>query len=134
MKEIDREIRDTLREEDAAVDASSVQEITMFHGAMDLFRGRLRWLAIGFALALVGLAALAAFTVIRFFQATEVRGMLIWGIGFMLCVVAGIGLKVLSWVELSKNTLMREIKRLELQVACLASRVKVSDQDDSKTR
>lgn len=125
-------IRDTLREEDAVLDEAPSEEVTMFHGAMDLFRGRLRWLAVGFAGAMLALTAVAVWMAIRFFQATQTREMLIWGAGFMLCAAAGIGLKILSWVELSKNSIMREIKRLELQVAYLASRGDLSDENKSK--
>ncbi|MBD3298274.1 MAG: hypothetical protein GF341_06440 [candidate division Zixibacteria bacterium] len=124
MRDIDRSILEALRQDDEELYQHFAAEHTMFHNAMDLFRGRQRWLALAGAFAMIVLLAVAVFTVVRFLQADTVRGMLLWSAAFLLCVVGGTGLKIWAWIEMSKNSIMREIKRIELQMAHLAREVR----------
>jgi len=76
------------------------------------------WIA-GFLL--FGVASVMAWW---FAQAPNVEDMLRWGAGAALAL-AGLALvKVWFWMEMQKNTIMREVKRLELQVASLAAQVR----------
>jgi hypothetical protein len=122
MKDVDRMIRDALRDEDAAEYDQVAGELTWLDNALGLFRGRSRWLAINSAIAMAILLAVTIWMVFRFFEAPSTRGMLAWGGGILMCVVGGIAMKIFAWIEMSKQMLMREIKRLELQVAYLAMR------------
>ena len=57
----------------------------------------------------------------RFLQAEELAEMLRWGAASALAF-AGLALvKVWFWLELQKNAVVREVKRLEVQVASLAA-------------
>jgi hypothetical protein len=57
----------------------------------------------------------------RFVQAQEVGDMLRWGAASALAF-AGVALvKIWFWLELEKNAIVREVKRLEVQVASLAA-------------
>jgi hypothetical protein len=59
----------------------------------------------------------------RFLQAQEGGDMLRWGAASALAV-AGLALvKVWFWMELQKNAIVREVKRLEVQVASLAAQL-----------
>ncbi len=56
-------------------------------------------------------------------QATEPKEMAIWG---GLCVVLAIFValgKMWYWMDLNKNTVVRELKRVELQIAFLAKSI-----------
>jgi hypothetical protein len=60
----------------------------------------------------------------RFWQAQEVGDMLRWGAASAL-TFAGVALvKVWFWLELQKNAIVREVKRLEVQVASLAAQLR----------
>jgi len=67
----------------------------------------------------------------RFLNAPEVESMLRWGAGSALAF-AGLALvKVWFWMELQKNAVVREIKRLELRVAGLAAQPRKTPFDNS---
>ena len=48
--------------------------------------------------------------------------LLVWGGGFMFCMMAVSMLKLWFWMEMQTNSVLREVKRVELQVSRLASR------------
>jgi hypothetical protein len=120
---VDDLIRDALSAEEAAF-FDELGEPSMLRQMTELFRSRHRGLVIlSFVFALV-FFVLAVYCAVRFVQATEVRNMLLWGaatFGSLLAVMAN---KLWYWMEIQRNSLMREIKRLELQVAQLAGSVK----------
>ena len=67
---------------------------------------------------------LAVISAMRFFNATETRDMLLWAGACIICLSGVSMMKVWYWMELNKNSITREIKRLELQVLRLAQRIK----------
>ena len=63
----------------------------------------------------------AAYCLWRFAQAPDIRGMLAWGGGAAFALFSLGLLKMWFFLEMQKNSLMREVKRLEFQVASLAT-------------
>jgi uncharacterized membrane protein YciS (DUF1049 family) len=47
-----------------------------------------------------------------------------WSTGFLFCCLGTMMMKLWWWAQMDKNSLTREIKRLELQIARLAARMK----------
>lgn len=124
MSELDKKIREALRDEDAAALADVGDEPSMFETIMETFRGRYKWLAVmavSWSIVFMVMGVLAA---IKFFQAEATRDMLMWAVACILCLSGVSMMKVWYWMELNKNALTREIKRLELQIARLARRIK----------
>ena len=66
---------------------------------------------------------LAIFTATSFFDAESTRDQIAWAVGFMYSLIVISGLKAWYWMQMNKNSLTREIKRLELQIARLSSRL-----------
>ena len=120
MKEIDRMIREALREEDAALYESVGGEQAVHQIVFDIFRGKSRWLVVTSIIIGVVFMALAVVSAWRFYQAEQMREMLIWGAGCFFCLAAVTAMKIWFWMEMSKNAVTREIKRLELQLAHVA--------------
>lgn len=61
----------------------------------------------------------------KFYFATDAHEMALWG-GATVMAFVGIGLiKIWFFMEMHKNQIIREVKRLELQVARLAARGQV---------
>ena len=131
MKEIDRMIRDALRDEDAEMYERFGGAQPIHEAITDLFRFRPRWLLL--LIMAVNLLALAAavYATIRFFQTEEIRGMFVWSAIFFVCVAGVTTMKIWAWVEMSKNALIREIKRLELQTAYLAGKIRGQNPEDT---
>jgi hypothetical protein len=118
--DIDRRIREALQAEDAELfDRQSLVE-QMVHS----FTTRSKWLVTVVLIYIVVFFALMIFTAIQFFQAQSTHAMIGWAAGFLFCSVAVAMSKIWYWMELNKNALTRELKRLELAVAHLARQVK----------
>ncbi|MFQ5490304.1 MAG: DUF6768 family protein [Phycisphaerae bacterium] len=124
MNELDKRIREALREEDAELFEEFGEEPSLFEMSMQIFRGRNRWLtllAMVWTLVFIGLGIWSA---VKFFGAQDTRDMLKWAGACAFCMAAVAMIKLWSWLEINRNFIMREIKRIELQIAILAGRMK----------
>lgn len=123
MKDIDEKIREVLRKEDAELLEHYRNEQSLSQMVIDSFRSRHRWAAVlVFTIGTV-LFLLEFVLAYQFFQAESTRAMIAWSTGFVVCAIVLYALKVWYWLELNKNSLAREIKRLELELANLSRRL-----------
>lgn len=118
----DQVLREALSEEekelwDDLLEASPLQLVT------DNFRSRNRWLNIlGMAVGVVFMV-LGVLTLIQFVEAEETLAAIRWGLAFIMCMWGLWAVKLWSWMEIQRNALTREIKRLELQVVHLGAKL-----------
>lgn len=121
MESIDERIQKALSSEDQAFLARMDANGSFYRDIADTFRGHMRWLnalAWVFAFALFAVAIACGW---QFVTQTDLRSMQLWGVGTILAFL-GLGLiKLWFWTELQKVSIVREIKRLELQVATLTA-------------
>ncbi len=122
MNSFDDDIHDALKADDAALksagDEGMIQQVTA------TFRSRMRvWVVISWVATLfwTGVAAWAA---VAFFRAQDTRGWIMHASIFLAACMAVAMLKLWYLMELNRNTHTREIKRVEMQVARLAEKVK----------
>lgn len=122
MSKLDDAIRDALSREDAEFMARFDREPHLLTQTVGLFRGPLGWVNALFLAVFVPIAAFAVFGAWKFATLEDVRAMLHWGgmVGFAVLVLALI--RLWFFMELQSNRIVREIKRLELQVARLTAR------------
>jgi hypothetical protein len=124
MNNLDHAIRQSLSAEDAALLERLGGDQALHQQVLATFEGRLRWFNVAGWVAGFVLFGVACVLTWRFIQAQEVRDMLHWGAASAVAV-AGLALvKVWFWMELQKNAIVREVKRLELQVASLAAQLR----------
>lgn len=124
MNELDRKIKEVLRQEDAEIFDDAIGEPSVFEMIFETFRGKHWWLTVltfSWTLVFFVLAIVAAF---KFFGTEDSRDMMLWALAFVFCMMAVSMLKMWFWMEINKNAITREIKRLELQIARLAGRIK----------
>ena len=89
---------------------------------VDSFRGRTRWLV---ALTFVSIAVftiLAGVCAYQLYMATEVKELSAWAVATIFCLIAVSMMKIWYWMELNKHAIMREFKRVELQLASAVNR------------
>jgi hypothetical protein len=67
---------------------------------------------------------LGVLSAVAFFRAEEMRDLVTWAAACVICMSAVAMLKVWYWLELHRIVVMREIKRVELQIARLAARMR----------
>lgn len=120
MNKLDDAIRQTLSAEDAAI-LDRVGSQPPLAQWLETYRGpfaALNVLGTVFAFVLMGVFVVCVW---GFFEAEEVRDMLLWSTAATFAIVANGFLKLWFWLEIQKNAVIWEIKRLEFQVARLAA-------------
>ncbi len=87
----------------------------------EVFRGRMWWIGAAMMANLLAGTVLGVICAVLFLRASEVPDMLRWGAGFFFCLVVVVGSKLGYWMQMSRVSTAREVKRLELLVAHLAA-------------
>ena len=119
-QKIDEMIAQTMRVEDRN-EFEVLGELTLFEQIVETFRGRTRWLNGILIVHTLIFTTLFGISISRFLAAIEVRDQIMWAsLGIISMIVIG-QLKMWYWMELNRVNMIREIKRLELQVARLAN-------------
>ena len=119
---IDEMIQQVLTEEEKSY-YKELDEQSLLDMVKGLFIGRwgwMAWMTSGVMLALFGVSVWCA---INFFQAQEIREMLLWGAGFFFTSMGVTMIKLWHWMQLDKNDLVREMKKLEFQLAVLVDKI-----------
>lgn len=124
MTDLDQAIRESLSSEDTELFDRLGADQALHRQVLATFQGQLRWFNTAGWIAGLVLFGVASVSAWRFVQAQELGDMLRWGAASALAF-AGIALiKVWFWLELQKNAIVREVKRLEVQVASLAAQLR----------
>lgn len=89
----------------------------LFQGKMGFLNG----LAMVFQFIMFGVAVYLGY---RFFNTTETMEMIQFGLGTLILMMAVTAIKFYHFMEINKNTVIREVKRMELQLSILASKLK----------
>ena len=121
MESIDERIRKALSSEDQAFLAKMDAEGSLYRDVAATFSGRMRWmnaLAILFALSFLAIGVACGW---QFVVHTDLRSMQLWGAATILSFLSLGLLKLWFWMELQKVAILREIKRVELQMASLTA-------------
>jgi hypothetical protein len=119
MSKIDDVILAALEEEDKALHDQLNSDLNLFETATSVFHGRSRRRSLLVSAVILVLVVLAVICGIRF-QRTEITSELVfWAAGFGFSVLGASMLKLWLWLEIQKNAILREVKRVELQVARL---------------
>lgn len=119
MKELDDKIREALKSPDNDLPRGLDHEPSIFDLVSDTFRGRNRWLTILNYLCMFVFVAGMIWCVFGFFNAEDSYMQVRWLLGCFYFFGMVFGMKIWYWMELNKNAMLREIKRLELQVSLL---------------
>lgn len=133
MKNIDKSIRDALAAEDRELFEEYTGEQSLHEMIAESFKGRQRWLMIGMHLNMLILVSLAVVSAIAFFRVESTRAMIAWATGFIVGCLGTWTIKLWWWTRTDKNALTREIKRVELQIARLAARLRPDDEGAQST-
>lgn len=119
MQDVDKLIAEALDQDQQAVLARIGEEPGLFGSVFGLFSGRLGWVNAVQVAAQFFLFLAGVYCAWRFFEAGDVQSQLRWGLPSAVLLIVGSILKQAMWPVIQTNRLMREIKRLELQLALL---------------
>ena len=120
MNDMNDAMRSALNSEAQFEAIDSDRELPIRTQVAETFRGRFRWMALLAAFFRILFLIIAIIAVVQFFRVTGTRDLVAYATLFLASVVATAALKLWYWMLLIKNSVIREIKRLELQVAKLS--------------
>ncbi|WP_339336843.1 DUF6768 family protein [uncultured Maricaulis sp.] len=116
-EDLDRLILEALDEDDRAVLAEIGEEPGYFSQALGLFGGKLGWVMWGMYFVNILGAVVAAWAGWQMFQTSDPAAVMRWGVLVLAALNVGIFMKGGMGVQLQHNRILRELKRVELQLA-----------------
>ena len=119
MNDLDEQILAALKAEDAEVLSRYGSDGSIHESMIELYQGQRKWFNLFLTLCSLGLFGMMLFCGHRFFNAESTRDMIAWATGCLLLVLWLVMLKLWFWLEMLKNSVTREVKRVELQIALL---------------
>lgn len=118
MSDLDKMIEATLNEEDRAFRAQLDREPGYFSQVGGLLSGPLAWINLLLMIVQAVMFFTGAWCAWEFFQATDPIMALRWGLSAATLIIVAALLKIATlWPTMQANRVLREVKRLELQLA-----------------
>lgn len=121
-EDIDTLIKETLTREEAKF-YDELEEQNVFEMIGGLFYGKNKWIMILMNIMTLVFFGLFVYCTIQFFKVTAIKELIKWGIGGLVFLLGVSMLKVFAWMQMDKNALLREIKRLEIQISSLSGKI-----------
>ncbi|MBX3315654.1 MAG: hypothetical protein KF902_02185 [Phycisphaeraceae bacterium] len=101
---------------------SGATELPLLTQVTEAMAGRNWWLNLLAMPVMFAFFGLAVWAGVRFFDAPDARGMIMWAVIFLFSTQSIAMLKLWYWMLMNRNAVAREVKRLEFQVARLVER------------
>ncbi|WP_299122744.1 DUF6768 family protein [uncultured Tenacibaculum sp.] len=121
-EDIDKLIKETLTEEEARF-YEELDEQNVFQMIGGLFQGKNKWIMVLMNIMTLVFFGLFIYCIVQFFNSEATKDLIKWGVGTMIFLLGVSMLKIFAWMQMDKNALLREIKRLELQVSSLSGKI-----------
>ena len=118
---IDKLIKESLNEDEAKF-YDELDEQGLFKQMFGLYKGRLKIINIMVIIVQFATGFGAFYFIMEFLDASTTKEMISSISLAALCIFAINMLKLYSWMQMDKNSIIREIKRLEFQVATLSKK------------
>lgn len=115
---IDQLIRDALSKEETDF-YDNLDEQSLPEMMTGLFKGKLKWFAVLTTVLSLVWFIVAVYCAVQFFDTEVTRDMIVYGAGFFMSMMIVSMLKIWNWMQMDKNAILRELKRLELQISML---------------
>jgi hypothetical protein len=116
IEEIDQLIKETLSEEESNF-YDNLEEQNIFQMVLGLFKGKNKWIMFLMNFMTLVFFSLFIYCIIQFFNVDETKELIKWATGTIIFLLGVSMLKIFAWMQMDKNALLREIKRLELIVS-----------------
>lgn len=122
LEDIDTLIKETLSEEEAKF-YDELEEQNVLEMVGGLFEGKNKWIMYVMNVVTLVFFGLFIYCIVHFFQAEETKELIKWATGTVVFLVGVSMLKIFAWMQMDKKAIIREVKRLELQISSLSSKV-----------
>jgi hypothetical protein len=95
------------------------REETLRQMMAQTFRSKMRWMVVWLWCEAIAIMVIAGWSGYRLYHAQEMKELIVWSTVLIICAIFFVLVKVVGWQWVNKYSVLREIKRLELQVAGL---------------
>lgn len=120
---IDERIKKELESENEQLDKILAHEPGLFNQVAGIFKGSMKGWVIMVNISIMIVTGLMFWSGYEFFTAQNVDDRIFWGVLVVVTLTAQVSLKEWLFSEMRRNTLMREIKRLELSIEHLQEKI-----------
>lgn len=119
-KKIDELIKEALSKEEATF-YDELEEKNLLGKLGEVHKSKLGWIAITMNIMNVIFLVGFVYCVIQFFNTQVTNEIIMWGAGGGLCFVFMSMIKFYIWMQIDKNDILKQLKRLEFQVSVLTN-------------
>jgi uncharacterized membrane protein YciS (DUF1049 family) len=99
---------------------NNAEEQNIFEMLMNLYKGKQKWLSVYIMLIIFIAFGFTIWCGVRFFQVEDMKEMMIYGAGGFLGLIMTAMLKFWFWMQMDNQKILRELKRIELQMSIIA--------------
>lgn len=117
MSKLDEAISETLSKEDAEFLRRFDDEPHFYQQMFGVLRGPMAWVYWLFLIFAVPLGIFGLYAGWRFTVEDELVAMIRWGGVTLVCLLVLITVRIVFFLQINTNQILRELKRVELQVA-----------------
>lgn len=121
MTDLDKAIEEALDEEDRRL-LDDFGEQGIFTQWFSVYRGPQAWIAAVTTVVMLIMAVVAFYAIWKLFHVSDGYDAVKWGAAAWLLMTMVAFMKLWFWLRMESNRVIREIKRVELQVARLQSK------------
>ena len=114
---LDEKISQSLKQEAREIDQLMSQDDGLFAMLGGIFKGSMRGWVVVVNLFVLGFTGLFVWCGYQAWIAQTVDDRLFWGIGFIAALQVQIALKMWLFMEMGRNSTIREVKRVEIELA-----------------
>ncbi len=122
---IDELIKEVLTKEEAKF-YDELEEQNLVGKLGGIYKSKLGWLVVIMNILQVVILGLFIYCIVQFFQsfdADATHELIYWASAGILCVFLMGMIKQFVWMQMNKNDILRELKRLELQISALSGKI-----------
>lgn len=120
-EKIDDLIKETLNAEEAKF-YDELEEQDLFGMVGGVFKGKMRWFAIVMNIVNLLVFGVLIYCIVQFLKMEKPDELIKMAVAIGACIMMMSMIKLYMWMQLDKNAILRELKRVELQVAALSSK------------
>jgi hypothetical protein len=121
-EEIDLLIKETLSKEEN-IYYNSLREQNLYDMVIGQFTGKNAWLLIIINIMIIAFLGLFVYCLIQFLNSDTQDVSIKWGIGSIICILSVSVLKIYAWMQMDKNAILRQMKKLEIQLMSLSRKM-----------
>ncbi len=121
-EKIDALIKETLDTEEAKF-YDELEEQGFLGKLGQAHKGKTGWLVSIMTVVHVLVFVVFVYCLVQLFNTEQLKELILWTAAGFLCMLFMAMMKLYIWMQMDKNDVLRELKRLELQVAVLAQKL-----------